>query len=101
MLKKNSDEIKENKQLERLLGNFNYLKDFYKILQHSVKPLYEMLNKNPSKWSPACTNGVRKIKLKAKEYGGMLKTKLRINEISMRFTSRVLKLPQKNYSPIK
>lgn len=46
--KKNSDEIKENKQLERLLGNFNYLKDFYKILQHSVKPLYEMLNKNPS-----------------------------------------------------
>lgn len=56
------DEIRDKIQLQRFLGSFNYVSDFYKSLTHDAKPLFQKLKKNPLEWTKEYMLAMRKIK---------------------------------------
>ena len=118
------DEIKEKRQLQRFLGSLNYISDFYQELAYDAKALFARLKKNPPEWTETCTRAVQKIKQRIKEipclaiphpdyfkivetdasklgYGGILKQKMGLKEVLVRFTSGTWKSTQINYPTIK
>ena len=53
------DEIKDKNQLQRFLGSLNYVAEFYPNLRILIKPLLQMLKKNPVPWSNEHTQFVK------------------------------------------
>ena len=118
------DEIKDKTQLQRFLGNLNYVADFYPNLRILIKHLFQRLKKNPASWSNEHIQVVKQVKPQVKEllclgilhleafpiieidasnigYGGILKQNFE-NKISIvRFHSGVWSGPQINYSTVK
>lgn len=93
-----SDEIKEKTQLQRFLGNLNYIGEYYKKIAQDFAPLYERLKKNPPPWSERHTKVViatpkwqKIVETDASniEYGGILKQydSVTSKEELVRFTS--------------
>jgi len=56
------DEMKDRKQLQRLLGCLNYVLDFFPKLRQTCAPLYKRLQKKPSTWIDEHTKIVQHIK---------------------------------------
>ena len=56
------DKILEKTQLQRFLGSFNYISDFYQNLRQQCKPLFDRLWTSPSPWTPVHTLVVQQIK---------------------------------------
>ena len=120
------DVITDKTQLQRFLGSLNYISNFYQHLAQDSKLLYQRLQKNPSPWTEAHTQAVRRIKLRIKQipclslpnpswpfivetdasdigYGGILKQKnpTTNQEVLIRFTSGIWKTAELNYSTVK
>ena len=61
------DEIKDKNQLQRFLESLNYVVDFYSNLRILIKPLFQILKKNPNSWSNEHTQIVKQVKSQVKE----------------------------------
>ena len=64
---KSPDEIKDKTQLQRFLRSLNYVADFYPNLRILIKPLFQMLKKNPAPSSNEHTQIVKQVKSQVKE----------------------------------
>jgi hypothetical protein len=120
------NEILEKTQLQRFLGSFNYVANFYQNLRKKCKPLFDRLQTNPPPWTDVHTSIVKEIKLHVQTlpclgiptidsfkiveidasdigYGGILKQQVHSNqpEQIVRFHSRVWNSAQRNYNTIK
>jgi len=119
------DEIKERKQLQRILGCLNYVGDFFPNLRQICAPLYNRLRKDPKPWSLQHTQIIQEVKQRVKSlpclgipqpnafmivetdasdigYGGILKQRIETDkEQLVRFYSGLWHGPQQNYSTIK
>ena len=60
------DEIKDKTQLQRFLGCFNYVVEFFPKLRQFCNPRYKRLQNNPSAWSSQHTHIVKVLKEKVK-----------------------------------
>ena len=56
------NEIKDKIQLQRFLGNLNYVLDFYLNLITTIKPLFARLRQNPKPWTQEHTKIVKLVK---------------------------------------
>ena len=61
------DEIKDKNQLQRFLGNLNYVLDYFQGLRKICRPLYKRLEKNPPPWREKHTMIIRQIKTYVKQ----------------------------------
>ena len=61
------DEIRDKTQVQRFLGNLNYVADFYPNLRILIKPLFQKLKKNHSPWSNKHTQVVKQVKSQVNE----------------------------------
>ena len=61
------DEIKDKNQLQRFLGNLNYVLDYFQGLRKICRPLYKRLEKNPPPWTEKHTMIIRQIKTYVKQ----------------------------------
>ena len=117
-------EIKDKTQLKRFLGSLNYVANFYPNLRILIKPLFQMLKKNPALWSNEHTQVVKQVKSQVKElpclgilhpevfpiietdasnirYVGILKQDLEKKISIVRYHSGIWSGPQINYSTVK
>ena len=62
-----SDEIKDKTQIQRFLGSFNYVADFYPNFKILIKPLFQRLRKNLAPCSNEHTQIVKQVKCKTRE----------------------------------
>ena len=60
------DEIKDKTQLQRFLGNLNYVSNLYPNLRTTIKLLFAKLKQNPKPWTQEHTNIVKLVKKQVK-----------------------------------
>ena len=53
------NEIKDKNQLQRYLGSFNYVSEFYQNLRTSIKLLFQRLKKNHFHWTKEHTRIIK------------------------------------------
>ena len=120
------DEIKDKNQLQRFLGNLNYVSNYFQGLRKICRPLYKRLEKKPPTSTKKHTMIIKQIKKYVKQlpcivipspntfkivetdnsdigYGGILKqvAKNDTKEQIVRFYSGFWSATQQNHSTIK